>query len=143
MFWDSSGLLPLLVQEEFSSPARALLRDQGVPIVWWGSVIECRSALERRAREGGLTQRGKLQAVRLLDSLAGTWSEVLPTPALRVRAVRLLAVHSLRTADATQLAAALVWAEDDPASRGFVCLDSRLRDCALREGFQVLPEVEP
>jgi hypothetical protein len=55
----------------------------------------------------------------------------------------LLAVHSIRAADAFQLAAASVWARDDPAGNTFVCLDDRLREPVSREGFQLLPQPEP
>jgi hypothetical protein len=44
----------------------------------------------------------------------------------------------LRTADAAQLGAALVVAEEDPRILPFACLDRRLADAAAREGFDVL-----
>jgi hypothetical protein len=37
------------------------------------------------------------------------------------------------------LAAAIVAAEDQPATLGFVCLDERLKTAAQREGFAVMP----
>jgi hypothetical protein len=48
-------------------------------------------------------------------------------------------VHPLRAADALQLAAALVWVEEQPHGEGFVSLDGRLRDAAAREGFTLVP----
>jgi len=48
-------------------------------------------------------------------------------------------VHSLRAADALQLAAALIWTEETTAGAEFVCLDQNLREAALKEGFTVLP----
>jgi hypothetical protein len=72
--------------------------------------------------------------------LSALWVEVEPAAALRERAVRLLSSHNLRAADALQLAAALVWAEERPAGRVFVCLDARLREAARLDGFTVLPE---
>jgi uncharacterized protein len=80
----------------------------------------------------------KAQLSRYLR-LVKTGEEVAPTETLRKKAERLLAVHTISAADAMQLAAAMVWARDDPAGHGFVCLDDRLRDAAGREGFQVLP----
>lgn len=139
-FWDSSAIVPLCVHEPASALVRQISRAHGVPTVWWASLIECRSALERRARVGQLKRSQKRQAERLLEQLASAWSEVQSTLALRERALRLLAPHDLRAADALQLAAALVWAEERPAGRVFVCLDFRLRECAEREGFTVLPE---
>lgn len=56
---------------------------------------------------------------------------------LKDLAKRLLRVHPLRTADALQLAAALVYrAEGSPLD--FVCLDERLCSAAEREGFIVI-----
>lgn len=142
-FWDSSALLPLIVDEPASPPIREISRTQGLPVVWWGSLVECWSALERGARGGQLSVQQKRQAQRLLRQIASAWTEVQPAAVLRERALRLLSLHNLRAADALQLAAALVWAGERPAGRAFVCLDSRLRDGAEREGFTVLPETDP
>jgi hypothetical protein len=54
--------------------------------------------------------------------------------------VRLLGLHPLRAADSLQLAAALVWVDRRPLGRPFICLDSRLREAARREGFTALPQ---
>jgi len=64
---------------------------------------------------------------------------IAPTDDVRRRAARLLAFHPLRAADALQLAAALVWCEEQPHGEGFVSLDGRLRDAGAREGFVVHP----
>jgi hypothetical protein len=45
----------------------------------------------------------------------------------------------MSAADALQLAAALVWASEEPTNRVFVALDRQLRRAAGREGFDVLP----
>jgi predicted nucleic acid-binding protein len=55
----------------------------------------------------------------------------------RELANRLSRTHPLRAADAMQLAAALVAAEERPASLRLVTLDDRLADAARREGFVV------
>ncbi len=73
-----------------------------------------------------------------LDSLAAAWDEVHPGERIRRTARRLLRVHPLRAADALQLGAALVGADNHPESLDFVTLDTRLADAARREGFQVL-----
>jgi predicted nucleic acid-binding protein len=72
--------------------------------------------------------------------LVALWTEIQPGEVLRERALRLLASHNLRAADALQLAAALVWAEERPAGRRFICLDAHLREAARLDGFTVLPE---
>jgi hypothetical protein len=64
---------------------------------------------------------------------------VVNVTAVAARAKRLLAVHPLRATDALQLAAALVAADEQPATRPFVTLDHALVEIARREGFEVLP----
>ncbi len=137
-FWDTSALVPLVVMQPATSVVRELLAGDPTLIVWWGTRIECVSALARLRREGTLEPRAERAARKALEALAGEWSEVLPTEAVRTRAEHLLAIHTLRAADAVQLAAAGVWARSQ--RRPFVSLDERLRDAATREGFVVMPE---
>ena len=49
------------------------------------------------------------------------------------------APRPLRAANALQLVAALIWAQESPQGLEFVCLDQNLREAALREGFSILP----
>jgi uncharacterized protein len=138
-FWDSSAIVPLLVTEPASEQLGNVLRADEDVIVWWGTRIECLSAIARRGREDAISMDTLLNARNVLAALASGWSEVLPIEAVRQRAERLLSVHSLRAADALQLAAALTWAEESPHGLDVVCLDRNLRESALREGFAVLP----
>lgn len=139
-FWDASAVVPLCADEPGSRSVRSMLDEDASVVVWWGTRTECVSALMRRKREDGLTHREERAARHLLDSLAQAWTEMQPSEAVRGIAERLLAVHSLRAADALQLAAAMVWCRQVPAGQGFVTFDSRLRDASHREGFDVLPE---
>jgi uncharacterized protein len=138
-FWDTSAIIPLLLREDTTLELLSLLRDDERMTVWWGTQIECVSALTRRMREGGLTVAVELQARAIFDRLTSTWTEIQPSDRVRARAERLLAVHPLRAADALKLASALVWTEDSPAQRSFVSLDNRLRQAARKEGFAVRP----
>jgi uncharacterized protein len=137
-FWDSSAIVPLLV-EEASSPAvlAAYIRDPEV-VVWWATEVECVSALARLEQEGRLTTPALSEALERLDELARAWHEVQPGERSRQVAIRLLRVHGLRAADAFQLAAAIVAAEDQPGSLPVVTLDGRLAGAAEREGFRVV-----
>jgi hypothetical protein len=101
--------------------------------------VECVSALERQRRDGSLEREAQDEAVARLRELIAESTIVQPTSLVRDRAERLLAVHPLRAADSLQLAAALVVCDDRPAGESFVCLDGRLREAAMREGFRVLP----
>jgi predicted nucleic acid-binding protein len=64
---------------------------------------------------------------------------VPPVDEVRRRAGRLLSTHVLRAADALQLAAALIYSDENPQEEIFVCLDDRLREAASKEGFRLLP----
>ena len=57
---------------------------------------------------------------------------------VRRYAERVVETHPIRAADALQIGAALVAAEDNPASIAFVALDRNLAEAAEREGFQVI-----
>jgi predicted nucleic acid-binding protein len=138
-FWDSSAIIPLCLQEPASEQVRGVLKADEDIMVWWSTRIECLSALERRRREGALHADAQLKARAVLTALAAGWSEVLPTELVRQRAERLLSIHPLRAADALQLAAALIWAEEAPQGLEVVCLDQNLREGAFKEGFTVLP----
>jgi len=138
-FWDSSAIVPLCLRESNTGMMKSLLEtDEGI-VVWWAIRVECLSALTRRQREGTLAAEAEQKARAVLHVLAEGWSELQPTESLRRRAERLIAVHPLRSADAFQLAAALVWAQDSPQGLEVVCLDRNLREAAFKEGFSVLP----
>jgi predicted nucleic acid-binding protein len=138
-FWDSSAIIPLCLEEPASRKVRSLAEKDEDVIVWWGTRVECTSAMARRRREGALASPAERTARAALSSLASDWSEVQPTEPVRSRAERLLTVHSLRAADALQLAAALIWTDEGPPGAEFVCLDQNLRESASKEGFTVLP----
>lgn len=142
-YWDTSALVPLFTTEASSAQLRDVLRADGAMLSWWGTRIECTSALFRMSRERRLTATEVAAARLRLTSLAADWSEIQPDEMLRMTAERVVGVHSLRAADALQLAAALVACDGAPATLPFVCLDARLREAALREGFVVLPDAAP
>jgi len=133
-FWDSSALVPLCLEQPRSAEVRAGHGDDPGMVVWWGSTIECASAIARLHREGHLDGRQEAQARRLLTALGASWFEVQPSDALREQALRILRLHPLRAADAMQLAAALEWS-GSPATGGFITFDERLSAAAQREGF--------
>lgn len=133
-YWDASALLPLVVAEPSSDRLRRLARGSDI-VTWCLSSVEIGSALERRARAGALVGAERRLALDTLQELSAAWTEITAISAVRERALRLLAVHPLRAADALQLAAALVAAADRPTGHEFVCADERLADAAAREGY--------
>jgi predicted nucleic acid-binding protein len=134
-YWDASGIVPLLVRQARTPDMVRILGQDPVMVTWWGTSVECLSALMRLVREGFLTADNLRDAERRLHELRNAWDEVLPGEACRRTAERMLRVHSLRAADALQLAAALIAADHDPERLEIVCLDQRLCEVAIREGF--------
>jgi hypothetical protein len=57
---------------------------------------------------------------------------------VRRNAERIVETHPVRAADALQIGAALIAAEDNPGALEFVTFDSNLAQAAEREGFRVL-----
>lgn len=137
-YWDASAIVPLLVQELRTNDARAALAADAAIVTWWGTRIECTSAIARLERAASLTPRQAAQAITSLRDLASSWNEILPAESLRQTACRLLRVHSLRAADAMQLAAATVMASGRTSHVRFLAFDDRLREAASREGFVVI-----
>ena len=106
--------------------------------VWWGTSIECVSALARIERLEPHRQQAINLAHGRLKNLASAWQQVDPSELVRDTALRFLRVHPLRSADALQLAAAFVAADRRPASLELVTLDDRLGTAARKEGFVVI-----
>lgn len=137
-FWDSSALVPLILEEESSAACRRLLRRRADIAVWALARTEIHSAVWRRIRAGDLVDDDIAKAISRLQGLAGAWTEILDVDLVRDRAERLLGVHSLRAADALQLGAALVLVGDRSRNRDFISLDQDLARAASAEGFTVL-----
>jgi uncharacterized protein len=135
-YWDTSAVVPLVVAEAATDRVRALAQRDAAIVTWAWTRVEVVSAIERRSREGRLTAQRRREALAAFGKLFDAWDEVTDLLAVRARAVTLLARHSLRAADAAQLAAALLVSEEDP-SFTFVCLDERLADAAEREGLRL------
>ncbi len=137
-YWDASALVSLVVEEPMSAGRRALLRQDPAIVTWWASQVECASALNRLHREKAIDSAGLGQSLERLRAFAETWLEVRPMQRVRNRSLRLLRIHPLRSADAMQLAAALVASGEDPLTLDFVCSDARLSAAASQEGFAIL-----
>lgn len=135
-YWDSSALIPLLLEEPGSAPVMAALDDDPFVLTSAYASVEIASALWRRRHDGQLTLDAHQAADRLLADLAQTWVEVPVSQRVINTAISVLSRHRLRSGDALQLATAIVSAEGDVA---FVTLDEDLKAAARAEGFPVLP----
>jgi uncharacterized protein len=137
-FWDSSAVIPLLLDEGRSTEVVRLFDVDGEQTVWCLTEVEAASAIARKAREGMIAERENA-ARSQLRFLRERWIEVSSVEGVRKRALRLLSIHALRAADALQLAAAIVSCDEQTETLPFVCIDDRLADAARKERFPVVP----
>jgi len=137
-FWDTSALVPLVVEEAASAGCRRLLRERTEVAVWALTRTEMTSAIWRRTRAGDLAASTIPRVLARITALAARWTEVTDVDLVRDRAERLLAQHALRAADALQLGAALILTRERPRNRDFVTADGDLARAADSEGFRVV-----
>ena len=135
-FWDTSALVPLVYPEASTERLLALESGRDPVLVWTLTPAEIASALSRKRREG-VPEAALSSARRRLAELSSHWIEIQDVPRVRQRALRLVETHPLRAADALQLAAALVGAEEQTDGIAFVTLDRVLAEAARKEGFEV------
>jgi predicted nucleic acid-binding protein len=137
-FWDSSAIVPLVLEERASVACRHALRADPVMAVWALTRTEIVSAIRRRERDGELDAAEVATALGRIEKRSERWTEVEALEAVRERAERLLGIHALRAADALQLGAALALFDDRPRGRFFLTRDTDLAGAAGREGFSVV-----
>lgn len=138
-FWDTSALVPLCCQQTASHDLRQRWRRASRVVVWWGAIVEARSAIARLQRDGLLNSADVQQAITRLEAMRLQWHEITASEKVRAQAEILPDAYPLRAMDAFQLAAASVWCNSNPKGRRFVCLDVRLAEAARQAGFSVIP----
>ena len=140
-FWDTSALIPLIVDEPATPDVSRLLADDHDVVVWMLTSVELLSTLGRLGRAvpdlADLLPGVRLDALDLFRQ----WAAVTHVEGVRRRAERLVGVHPLTAADAMQLGAALLASGDRPETLDFVTLDRPLGRCAQLEGFRVHPKL--
>ncbi len=142
-FWDTSALVPLIVDEPTTPAMRRVLSGDRDVVVWMLTSVELLSTLGRLGR----------MAPELADLLPGArldvmdlfarWTAVTHVEGVRRLAERLVGVHPLSAADAMQLGAAILASGDRPETLDFVTLDQPLGRCAQLEGFHVISSIPP
>jgi len=137
-FWDSSALVPLIIEESHSSTCRQIFRSDSSQIVFCLSRTEILSALWRRRREGLLDDGDLRIAEARLESLANRWTEVHALTRVREAAEELLRMYPLRAADSLQLGACIAIFGKQRRDREFLVLDDVLANAARSEGFKVI-----
>lgn len=145
VYLDTSALVKLYVEEEGTARVAGLTAGDDVLVVILDiTLIEARSAVRRRQREGDISGA---DADRILEQIeedaAGTFLLQPATSAVMEEAARLLDRHPLRAYDALQLAGCLVVRHNVPGPLTFACADTRLCEAASLEGVTTLNPLAP
>jgi predicted nucleic acid-binding protein len=137
-FWDTSAIVPLLIDEPATEAMRGVLARDPDAIVWMLTSVELLSVLGRLGRMtdelADILPAARLDALDLFKRCMA----VTHIESVQRRAERLVGVHPLAAADAMQLGAALIAAGDRPETLDFVTLDQQLARCAQLEGFRTI-----
>lgn len=137
-FWDTSALFPLCCNQVMTSAAQRIRRQMPQVVAWWGTSVEIHSSVARLAREAAIDNRQKLFAKRRWNNLINGIDIIAPSTKLLGIAIDLPETYAVRSLDAFQLAAALVWCRERPRNRPFISADIRLADAARDAGFDVI-----
>ena len=137
-FFDSSAVAPLCLAQASSQSARQAYRSFTTQVVAPTTLIETASAINRAVRLGELSTSGARAAKDRLSQLDRRWIQIEWTDRMKRLAVDLLAHYDLRAGDAIQLASALIWCNEKPRNRPFVCFDQRLSAAVGGAGFGLM-----
>lgn len=135
-FWDSSALVPLVLDEPSTDAMKTLLRDDPRVVVSFITPLEVESAIWRRTRHPH-EDFARVAALRRFNTLAAEWTVVEDIGQTLSLAREATMRHRLRAADAIQLGAALLVGR--PGDLVFVAGDDELKLAASAEGFPTLP----
>lgn len=136
-FWDSSAIVPLCTNEPRSILAGRLWKLFPKKFVWWETSVEICSALARLERENKISAIKRLKAEQRLTILETVWLEIEPEPQIKELARTFPANYGLKAADSLQLAAALIWCNENPKNKDFVSGDAKLLNVAGDVGFTI------
>ena len=142
-YLDTSAFVKLYILEEGSQMVIELAQDpdRNQIVILDMALLESRSAIRRRQREGDITALDANRLLRQIEEDASSLYLVQPsTPAVIREASRLLDTYPLRAYDALQLAGCLVVRDRVAAPLTFVCADVRLCETAAEQG---LPTIVP
>ena len=140
-YLDTSALIKRYVEEEGTPQIVGLTArlDGGTLIILDLALIESRSAVRRREREGDIPPVDADRILKQIEEDAASSFLVQPSTAAVVEdAARLIDRHPLKAYDALQLAGCLMARRGTPVPVTFVCADTRLCDAARVEGLIVM-----
>lgn len=136
LYLDTSSLVKIFVEEEFSDPIRDWVAAAEAVLTCRVAYPEALSAFRRRRQEGGIKAD---EYRRLITGFQRQWRDIASLDFDELHAGRLVQKHGLRGFDAVHLASALsVLAVTRTATLAFSSFDKALARAAANEGFTVL-----
>ena len=140
-YFDTSSFVKFYIEEDGSGTIQGLLGDDDshTLIISDLTILEARSAIRRREREGTVSVERAAHIIERIDddSMNRFLTQDLSS-AIVSEATRLIDAHLLRTLDALQLAGCLEIRRERLVEPTFVCADTRLLDAAIQEGLNIL-----
>ena len=146
VYLDTSALVKLYLEEEGTARVMELTEDPDVVqmIILVITLIESRSAVRRRQREGNVSGADADRILKQMEEEASASYHIQSlTDAVMEEAARLIDRHPLRAYDALQLAGCLIARQNVPGTLTFVCADTRLCEAARSEGLTTLNPLSP
>ena len=146
VYLDTSALVKLYLEEEGTARVMELTEDPDVVqmIILVITLIESRSAVRRRQREGNISRVDADRILKQMEEEASASYHIQSlTDAVMEEAARLIDRHPLRAYDALQLAGCLIARQNVPGTLTFVCADTRLCEAARSEGLTTLNPLSP
>ncbi len=137
-YFDTSALVRAYLGEDGSDVIIGLVETLSGNEVYILEIalLEARSAVRRREREGNISGRAANQILgRIHQDRVSTYLVQPLSPSVIEGAARVLDTHPLKTLDALQLAGCLVINKSMPEPLIFVCADARLSNAAMLEGL--------
>ena len=139
LYIDTSALIKLFVQENFSDKIRQLVENAELVATGLMTRAEAAAGINRLARMNFLDQA---QASIALSNFRKDWEDYhrIPiTEQLVARADILTSQHTLRGYDAIHLACALTWQDLLNSPITLATFDKELHEAAEKSGVQVMP----
>ena len=140
-YFDTSALLKFYIEEPGSGVVTDLIQNLGDArlSILDVTLLELRSAVRRREREGNMSER---EANQIIERILGDRASVYLVQSLNLSVIqettRIIDVHPLKTLDALQLAGCLIVNQSMLEPLTFVSADRRLNNAAALEGLVTL-----
>ncbi len=137
LYFDTSSIIKLYVEEEGSEQARELMASADLGVSSVVAYVEMRAALARIYRSARINVASYHEALRSFDSDWTKLASVALTDSLVGLAADLAERHLLKALDAIHLASALSLSQRQPVMLS--AWDRQLLDAASAEGLQTAP----